>query len=778
MVKPFIIEHKKVKNLTQKSFTGMMGKSRKFPMGNPGKLMPNFRHAVETMAESEGFGSSGRVDMEMTLSEDSCSPKRKRISLNGDSRDRFGVPVQVLSLSKMSRAERKELEVRLKRELEEVRILQRRVASLVTSSMVVSPTSDIRSCSDGQRRPLLEYTARVPERVPQGKKRLSPGRNGPRLNKGSVEPPRQAAHANSFSPYVLKQCSDLLNQMYNHKLGWVFKEPVDVVKLNIPDYFNVIKHPMDFTTIKTKLARCEYETPPDFAADVRLTFSNAMTYNPPKNDVHIMAHAMSKFFEQRWKAIEKKMAMKKDVPRSTPKMDVPAQNKFAVDHIPPSKKKKVAPVGYVGKPEPLKRVMTNEEKHKLSMELEALLADLPERIIDFLKENSSGAGQTAEDEIEIDIDALGDDVLFKLRKLLDDFLVEKKKQQIRAEPCEMELSNESGFSNSTIQPGKVNDAADEDIDIGGNDHSISSFPPVEIEKDKTPKNDRDNNHSSSSSGSGSSSSDSDSDNSSSELEGGRAVPPCDKLQGTLDAKSNVDQPHNNIPQEVGRDQTGNSLSQVEHTSPTKPPSVEVDCNKEGEIAASERQVSPDKLYRAALLRSRFADTILKAQEKTLEKGEKRDPERLRLEREELERRQREEKARLQAEAKAAEEARRKAEAEAAVEAKKKRELEREAARLALQKMEKTVDINENCQIMADLKLLSSAPADNISNLIGNASPADSPEGGGLGSFRFRGTSNPLEQLGLYRKDDDEEDEEVEPPHCPPNFTLNDVEEGD
>lgn len=38
----------------------------------------------------------------------------------------------------------------------------------------------------------------------------------------------------------------------------------------------------------------------------------------------------------------------------------------------------------------------------------------------------------------------------------------------------------------------------------------------------------------------------------------------------------------------------------------------------GENAPSERQVSPDKLYRAALLRSRFADTILKAREKTLD----------------------------------------------------------------------------------------------------------------------------------------------------------------
>lgn len=37
----------------------------------------------------------------------------------------------------------------------------------------------------------------------------------------------------------------------------------------------------------------------------------------------------------------------------------------------------------------------------------------------------------------------------------------------------------------------------------------------------------------------------------------------------------------------------------------------------GESASAERQVSPEKLYRAALLKNRFADTILKAREKTL-----------------------------------------------------------------------------------------------------------------------------------------------------------------
>ncbi|KAL0287257.1 UNVERIFIED_CONTAM: Transcription factor GTE10 [Sesamum angustifolium] len=186
-------------------------------------------------------------------------------------------------------------------------------------------------------------------------------------------------------------------------------------------------------------------------------------------------------------------------------------------------------------------------------------------------------------------------------------------------------------------------------------------------------------------------------------------------------------------------------------------------NSGGESGLPDRQVSPEKLYRAALLRGRFADIIIKAQENTIGKGESPDFEKLKLEKEELERQRREEKARLQAEARAAEEARRKAEEEAAAEAKRKRELEREAARQALQKMEKTVEINENNQFMEDLEMFRGAPDEHL--FIEEGSPENSPNG--LGTFRFPASSNPLEQLGLYMKnEEEEEEEEVEPQSVP------------
>lgn len=86
-------------------------------------------------------------------------------------------------------------------------------------------------------------------------------------------------------------------------------------------------------------------------------------------------------------------------------------------------------------------------------------------------------------------------------------------------------------------------------------------------------------------------------------------------------------------------------------------------------------------------------------------------------------------------------------------------------------IEKTVIIDENSQFLEDLEMLR-APTEQLPSSVDETSPDHSPEG--LGSFKFIG-SNPLEQLGLFMKAD-EDDEEIEP-----NFISNsikDVEEGE
>lgn len=442
MAPSILIEYTGQKDSSKCSFSQLMGKSREyFKGGKSSGFIRGYRHAVETMGESEGFGSSGRVDTEVTASENSCAPRRKRISLNADSHDNFGVPSQVLPLSKMSRPERKNLELRLKMELEQVRVLQKKVASL-GSSVVLSPSTDNRSCSDGKKRPPLEnFNQTVEVFSTQGKKQPLGGHNGARPKKstsGRSEQKPTVAVSNS-NAYLMNQCETLLTRLMQHNFGWVFNNPVDVVKLNIPDYFTVIKRPMDLGTVKKKMASGQYSSPLDVAADVRLTFANAMTYNPPGNDVHYMAETLSKYFEVRWKAIEKKLPVTMHVDAVPSKSTAAAPIEVETNSDMPLKKKKLNPKDTMIKPEPVKLIMSDQEKHYLSSELESLLGELPENIIEFLKEQSSTEGQTVEDEIEIDIDALSDETLFKLRKLLDDYLLGKQKNQGKAEPCEMEV---------------------------------------------------------------------------------------------------------------------------------------------------------------------------------------------------------------------------------------------------------------------------------------------------------------------------------------------------
>ena len=65
---------------------------------------------------------------------------------------------------------------------------------------------------------------------------------------------------------------------------------MDYIKLNLLEYPSIIKHPMDFKTIKTNLDNGVYTSADAFAAHMRLVFQNAMTYNQLKdNPVHIAA---------------------------------------------------------------------------------------------------------------------------------------------------------------------------------------------------------------------------------------------------------------------------------------------------------------------------------------------------------------------------------------------------------------------------------------------------------------------------------------------------------
>lgn len=94
---------------------------------------------------------------------------------------------------------------------------------------------------------------------------------------------------------------NILLKLCKHRHAYFFMEPVDPIALNIPTYFSVIKHPMDFGTIKDNLQNQNYyKDVAGFVADCRLVFANCKVFNNPETLVHQVAVEMEKSFEEEW----------------------------------------------------------------------------------------------------------------------------------------------------------------------------------------------------------------------------------------------------------------------------------------------------------------------------------------------------------------------------------------------------------------------------------------------------------------------------------------------
>lgn len=102
----------------------------------------------------------------------------------------------------------------------------------------------------------------------------------------------------SSLPLHLRVCFKILNKLKTHPRALPFLNPVDPELLGIPDYFIVIKEPMDFSRIEKKLFDLQYKNHEEFERDVMLVYQNAKTYNDSAHFVHVMACEMEIFTSQ------------------------------------------------------------------------------------------------------------------------------------------------------------------------------------------------------------------------------------------------------------------------------------------------------------------------------------------------------------------------------------------------------------------------------------------------------------------------------------------------
>ena len=81
------------------------------------------------------------------------------------------------------------------------------------------------------------------------------------------------------------------------KFCFLFSQtPVDANKLNIPDYHKIIKHPMDFGTIKKRLDNNYYWSAKECIKDFNTVFTNCYVYNKAGEDIVVMAQTLEKLF--------------------------------------------------------------------------------------------------------------------------------------------------------------------------------------------------------------------------------------------------------------------------------------------------------------------------------------------------------------------------------------------------------------------------------------------------------------------------------------------------
>ncbi|NWR28243.1 BRDT protein, partial [Tachuris rubrigastra] len=91
----------------------------------------------------------------------------------------------------------------------------------------------------------------------------------------------------------------VMKAMWRHNYSWPFHQPVDAAALNLPDYYSIIKKPMDLGTIKKRLEHNYYTKAAECIEDFKTMFLNCYMYNKPSDDIVLMAEELEKVFMQK-----------------------------------------------------------------------------------------------------------------------------------------------------------------------------------------------------------------------------------------------------------------------------------------------------------------------------------------------------------------------------------------------------------------------------------------------------------------------------------------------
>uniref|UniRef100_A0A8C3DTR6 RING-type E3 ubiquitin transferase n=1 Tax=Corvus moneduloides TaxID=1196302 RepID=A0A8C3DTR6_CORMO len=100
-----------------------------------------------------------------------------------------------------------------------------------------------------------------------------------------------------------KKCEKLVLSLFCSSMSLPFHEPVSPLARH---YYQIIKRPMDLSTIRKKLQKKDkshYSAPEELVTDVRLMFWNCAKFNYPDSEVAEAGRCLDEFFEDKLKEI-------------------------------------------------------------------------------------------------------------------------------------------------------------------------------------------------------------------------------------------------------------------------------------------------------------------------------------------------------------------------------------------------------------------------------------------------------------------------------------------
>ncbi|XP_040008713.1 E3 ubiquitin-protein ligase TRIM33 isoform X4 [Xiphias gladius] len=103
----------------------------------------------------------------------------------------------------------------------------------------------------------------------------------------------------ALNPEDQRRCERLLLYIFCHELSVGFREPVPS---SVPNYYKIIKQPMDLKKVKKKLqlrSSQYYQSTQEFVSDMRLVFKNCAKYNEVGSEMAISGKAVSLYFEEK-----------------------------------------------------------------------------------------------------------------------------------------------------------------------------------------------------------------------------------------------------------------------------------------------------------------------------------------------------------------------------------------------------------------------------------------------------------------------------------------------